>query len=300
MKQYHSKKYLIEQLKSKDYKQIAQDNNVSIDAIQYHMDKHGLTKRLIPWTEKEIELLRKNYGANPHVYNLFPSRTISSVNHKASRLGLPKIVRKRIYDLNHDFFKEWSPEMAYVLGFFFSDGEVSSDLRFVRIHLHKKDHLILEKINRLFESKRPIGNYKEASMLRLNSLILVKYLINLGCVPRKSLVLKFPKIKDEYLSHFVRGYFDGDGSIHFNKPNTIKITFVGTKEFIEELQRRLNRSLKIKINPIYKDKKIYVCRYYSEDARKLGEWMYKNSKSLYLYRKKDRFDKHMRVRNGRI
>lgn len=37
-------------------------------------------------------------------------------------------------------------------------------------------------------------------------------LINLGCVPNKSLILKFPTfdiVPEKYMSHFIRGYFDG-------------------------------------------------------------------------------------------
>ncbi len=39
----------------------------------------------------------------------------------------------------------------------------------------------------------------------------------LGFTSRKSLKLKMPKIPQKYLGHFVRGYFDGDGCVYFNK-----------------------------------------------------------------------------------
>jgi intein/homing endonuclease len=41
----------------------------------------------------------------------------------------------------------------------------------------------------------------------------------MGMVPNKSLVLKFPDIPKEMYRHFIRGYFDGDGSLclHINK-----------------------------------------------------------------------------------
>lgn len=301
MKKYHSKGYLIEQLKSKTYIQIAKENNVSIDAIQYHMNKHGLTKKRISWTKEEIRLLKENYENNPNVYNLLPNRSVSSINHKASKLSLPKIVRQRIYETNHDFFKVWTSEMAYILGFFYSDGNVTKDRKEINIHLNKKDHYILKKIRKIMGSNRPIRKYGSASYLRLNSKILVRDIMSLGCIPRKSLILDFPDIEEKYLSHFIRGYFDGDGSIHFNKPNTIKIHICGTNKFLTKLQLRLNKSINIKINPLYKDRTFWVCRYYSDDARKLCFWMYKNSKGLYLERKKDRFDKHIILRkNGKL
>jgi len=301
IKIYHSKKYLIEQLKSKNYIQIAKENNVSSDTIQHHMNKHGLTKKPIPWTEEEIKLLKENYGVNPNVYKLFTNRTISSINHKASRLRLPKIVRKRRYNVNHNFFKEWTPEMAYVLGWFFSDGNVSHKKEDISIHLNQKDHYILEKISGLMGSNRPISTFSNSSYLRINSKILANDLIGIGCIPRKSLTLKFPDIKYEFLPHFIRGYFDGDGSIHFNKPNTIKITFISTKKFLLDLQKSLNDILNVKIGPLQSHHKMWIALYYGDDARKICNWMYKNSKDLYLRRKRDRFDRHIELReNGRI
>ena len=44
----------------------------------------------------------------------------------------------------------------------------------------------------------------------------------------KSLILKYPNyLKPEFHSHFIRGYFDGDGSITINRnKNTNNITFI--------------------------------------------------------------------------
>eukprot|EP01083_Nonionella_stella_P151150 482583_1 len=63
-------------------------------------------------------------------------------------------------------------------------------------------------------------------------------LIALGCTPRKSLTLEWPnELPDQYASHFVRGYFDGDGCIHFNKDKrTFIAKFTGSVQFIESLQ----------------------------------------------------------------
>lgn len=38
-----------------------------------------------------------------------------------------------------------------------------------------------------------------------------------GCVPNKSLILKFPTtLPNELVNDFIRGYFDGDGSVYIN------------------------------------------------------------------------------------
>src|SRR3989338_1938799 len=261
IKIYHLKEYLIEQLKSKNYIQIAKENNVSPDTIQHHMNKQGLTKERISWNKEDIKLLRENYGLSQNIYKLFPNKTISSINHKASRLGLKRENRIRKYAINLNFFKNWNPEMAYILGLFFSDGNVGCDKRQINIHLNQKDHYILEKISQIMRSNRPVRIYSNASYLRVDGRVIVNDLIKLGCVPRKSLILKFPRIEDRFLPHFIRGFFDGDGSIHFNKPNTIKVAFISTKHFIMGLQKSLNRVLNLRIGPLQRHYKPFEFLY---------------------------------------
>jgi hypothetical protein len=129
--------------------------------------------------------------------------------------------------------------------------------------------------------------------MRINNKELHNDLIKLGCFPRKSTKLPFPVIPQRYLSHFIRGYFDGDGSIHFNKPNTIKVSFIATKSFNETLQYKLKSILNLKINKMQKHYKMWICLYYGDDARKLCGWMYKDCGAMYLKRKKERYDNHL-------
>ena len=119
---YSNLNYLTKQLKNKNYKEIAKENNVSTRTIQRYLKKFNLTKYSADWSKEELELLIKEYRINKNVYGLFSKRSISSINHKASRLDLKKEVHKSPHYVNQNFFKKWSPEMSYILGFFFSDG----------------------------------------------------------------------------------------------------------------------------------------------------------------------------------
>ena len=81
-------------------------------------------------------------------------------------------------------------------------------------------------------------------------------LIKQGCVPRKSLILTFPntnQVPENLINHFIRGYFDGDGSISYGirerysvrkkqnlKRIAVKADFVGTKEMLNEINKRVN------------------------------------------------------------
>src|SRR3989344_4542443 len=122
--------------------------------------------------------------------------------------------------LNQDFFKKWSSEMAYVLGFFAADGNMIKNKRgahFIEFQITDRD--ILNQIKNLLGSNHKISirdrnkKWKKSYRLQLGSKEIFNDLIKLGMVPRKSNILKFPKIPDVYLADFVRGYFDGDGHV---------------------------------------------------------------------------------------
>lgn len=60
-------------------------------------------------------------------------------------------------------------------------------------------------------------------------------LIRLQCTSNKSLTLTFPKfISSDLISHFIRGYFDGDGTIYQDKKGYYRFGIIGTKEFCED------------------------------------------------------------------
>jgi len=300
MKRYNSEKYLVKELRTKDYKQIAEENGVSFKTINRKMREFGFTNPSLKWSQKEIDLLKEEYPINPNVYSLFPNRTIISINHKASRFKLKKDIPKRKHKVNSFFFKKWSEDMAYILGWFYSDGCVSSNTNCCSIHLHVKDVEILRKIRKAMDSTHLLEIYNNSVNFRIYDFILKESLIKLGCVPRKSLKIKFPNIPEEYLSHFVRGYFDGDGSIHFNQPNTVKVSFAGSEYFIRSLQKVLNEQLGLRVSKTGRNSGIWRCLYYGNDARKLCRWMYEDTSGLFLGRKKERFDNHLNLRGERF
>ena len=81
-------------------------------------------------------------------------------------------------------------------------------------------------------------------------------LIKQGCVPNKSLILTFPnkhQVPENLINHFIRGYFDGDGSINYGirerysvrkKQNIKRLSmnaeFVRTKEMLIGINNYIN------------------------------------------------------------
>ncbi|OGZ98629.1 MAG: hypothetical protein A3C07_00020 [Candidatus Sungbacteria bacterium RIFCSPHIGHO2_02_FULL_47_11] len=128
-------------------------------------------------------------------------------------------------NLRRDFFKTWSGEMAYVLGFFAADGNMIKNQRGGHfIAFYNNDRTLLVNVRTVLGSNHKIGKrtYKISTratgyQLQLGSKEMFADLIRLGLTPRKSKRMKLPAIPDELFRHFVRGYFDGDGCVYFKK-----------------------------------------------------------------------------------
>ena len=78
---------------------------------------------------------------------------------------------------------------------------------------------------------------------------MIKDLKKLGCIERKSLTLTFPteeQVPKKYIYDFIRGYFDGDGTLSFDrrrKTPQARFGFAGTKEFLLSIQNELEINL---------------------------------------------------------
>ena len=120
----------------------------------------------------------------------------------------------RKYHINQDYFKTWSPNMAYIFGFWCADGCIYNG-RLFDITVHKKDKYIIKKIAEELAYEGVLYDYVDRQAARLNFSCKVIYddLVALGGCENKSDVLQFPQVPQQYLSDFIRGYFDGNGCI---------------------------------------------------------------------------------------
>ncbi len=92
---------------------------------------------------------------------------------------------------------------------------------------HKKESYILEDIKKELKTNQPLYQNKKTGvyMLNINSKTIKDDLMNIhGIMPCKSFNIEFPFVPEEYLHHFVRGYFDGDGYVKYE---TYTVSFVG-------------------------------------------------------------------------
>ncbi len=212
------------------------------------------------------------------------------------------------YYSNFNYFKNINtPEKAYWLGFIYADGclyKRDNHEGLLSITLKSTEDNILIMFKNDIESENPIlygkckkdeNKYTEYTNLAIVSDILFNDLYNLGCKPGKTYNLeKLPNIDNLLLPHFIRGFFDGDGSIYKIKNKYIRYGFsiVGTSNFINNLNNYLSNELSIKFG-LYKDKRskdLYSMRTTKrKELIKLYNYLYNNA-TRYLKRKKDIFE----------
>lgn len=164
--------------------------------------------------------------------------------------------RCKKYSLNDDYFEVIdSEEKAYWLGFIAADGSISkretagSTLTF-NLNIQDKNHLqkFLQAINSKAIIKEKAGTgFGEGTTIAtvtINSTKMIEDLSKYNIVPRKSLILIPPNIKTEFNKDYIRGYFDGDGTIYKSGTNFI-IGFVGTKEILNWIKQELSINNKL-------------------------------------------------------
>jgi len=206
------------------------------------------------------------------------------------------------YRVNSNFFKTWSRNMAYILGYLFADGslEDASYLRGKYLRITSCDLSIIQAIRKAFESEHAVvklapttANGKSRYLLRIGDHAIYNDLIRLGLTPNKSLTMLFPKyIPHNLMADFVRGYFDGDGTIYLEKrknsyaPRAVFTS--GSKKFLEGLSGVVTKYCDlIKIKKVYNSHRSYQLVYKTKEATKVLDFMFgrMNKENLFLERK---------------
>jgi len=192
--------------------------------------------------------------------------------------------------------------MAYVLGYWFADGYMRIDKSY-RIVFTSSDKLILSNIRKAFSSTHPLKRRTELKggsytwTLSIFSKHLYSQLIKLGGTRRKSKDMRFPYVPRNYRPDFIRGYFDGDGSVFFVKylrtkdkrlTKELRTNFTsGSRMFLEALMQVLNDeiSLPVKKLGVYNDGCTLKLGYGMKDSDALLRYMYYDNYPIGLERK---------------
>ena len=238
---------------------------------EYLFEEYGNKKRSLGDIAKDCNCSRQ-YVYKKIIELSIPLRTKKEARELACDRN--KIVFKRIDEsgnerlvildkirVNDSFFSFWSKEMTYVLGVVYTDGNIDpgnildpsrkTTSRTPRLTIGQKEPELLNKVLELMDCNAKLyhrGKHKyetgvagDLYWFHINNEKIYSDLINLGLSPQKSKTIEFPNIPQEFVRHFIRGCWDGDGSIFFQQ-NKLEASYIsGSKKLIEGLVRELNR-----------------------------------------------------------
>lgn len=311
-KQQINEGYVKQYNQGRTFWQIAEDNNDTYKNVVEAITGHRFEARLLPNEEKD------------NICNLYLSG-ISTVkigekygiwNHSVTAVLDERGVERdrrlstRKYHLDEHYFDNLdTPNKCYIFGLLLSDGSNNPDKQTVSISLQEGDFEILEKVRLEIQSEKPLEyldysnkhdfgyNYQNQYRLLLFSSRICDALISHGLVKNKSLILNFPEdIPDCYISHMVRGMWDGDGTLGIYG-NNIDLSLTSTEMFCTGLQKYLRDNLSIETR-IYDaschngvTSVISITR--NKDKLIFLDWMYHDA-NLYLERK---YKKYLDIKN---
>ena len=206
------------------------------------------------WSQDELNYMSKYYSikTNQEIANDL-NRTKKSIEMKAIRLGLKK-PEKRHY--NDTVFENINDEhKAYWLGFIAADGtinfdEVSHNYE-LSLELKSIDDNHIKKFIEFIETDadvqyrtryaKSINCTTNTAFVRIYSKKIIEDLIDKNVKPKKTFTIEHPKIEDAFFIWFLRGFFDGDGSIYFyNKRQCYQGNITcANKYFLDDIRIKL-------------------------------------------------------------
>ena len=270
----------------------------------------------IDWKELAKEYLETGISLTKMSEKYEISRSI--LTNRFKKLGVEIVNRQNEVKFDESVFDLIdSEEKAYWLGFIYADGYIDANKFIFEISLKGSDKEHLEKFNKFMKHKDKnhvkISNSKcgDKCFERCRWYVSNKHLWNIlnsyGCTPNKSLTLEFPNFLifkyDHLIRHFIRGYFDGDGSFSRYLLKTCvnpHIQIIGTHAFLikileySQLDGRFGKDKRWKNNTeyiefdkengikfinyiydncnIYLDRKYKLYQFFKQGSRSLQEW----------------------------
>ena len=300
--------------RGKTYKEIADMYNTSASTIGRLMREHNIYGRtkVDEFVMNEIIDL---YLAGSSMH-LIAKKLHISESTVSTILKTHSIPVKMPEDMNHKYCIDQSyfdaidtQEKAYFLGFLFADGNVYKTQ--LSLSLQEKDKYILELLREELKSNHPIIlkaynskniNWSNQYSYTIKNKHVVSTLHDYGLVPRKSYHLEFPSIiPDQLISHFIRGYFDGNGSIPSN-PNEKRVNISAPTDFGMYLKSFCEKTLNIHISVSTPHQNQYVKEFRisgRNQAKRFLDFIYYDA-TLYLKRKYDLYLKIYYTENSAL
>lgn len=246
---------------------------------------------------KSISCIAKHYNCNPSVIRRILVK--NSIEIRDNNFYKSKSCDEKYFDVIDSEYK------AYILGFIYADGYITNNTFGIKLSI--KDIELLNIIKNAIKSEHKIivgtnnsgfGIGKQYCLLSINNKHMVNSLKELGVVYNKSKILTFPtsqQVPENLIHHFIRGYFDGDGSVYKSRTSS-SCSMIGTHGFLSEVLLRMRQVVGTESNVYkYKDKEIYEIKIGgNKQLRKIYDYFY-NEANIFLGRKKNRFEEILNI-----
>lgn len=203
----------------------------------------------------------------------------------------------RTYPINQNFFDVIdSEEKAYFLGILCADGCNHINNTKISLFLKESDKNLIVKLNNLLQPDKPINHYSKKTGssqygLQISNKRISDKLTELGCVPQKTFTLDLPtynQVPENMYSHYIRGYFDGDGWL-----GKKDISIVSNNLFCKKLAEMLLTKLNIKTRITIRNKVSELC-FSRKDILCFLNWIYKDA-NIFLERKYQRYLEYHKI-----
>lgn len=283
---------------------IAKRIGVSKKVVYKVLSRHNLKSRNIkPFsprkiTENELEMVINLYQNGCTLAEIVSLLELdcsnSAIRGLLIRRGIEMRSRGKQSNFNEEYFDTIDDEhKAYWLGFIYADGNLTKNR--LRVEVQSKD---IEIVNNLREDLNSTNKFIICKNEKKNNFAIgfcsnkmADDLKKHGVVENKTFKLKsIPNIPQHLIRHFIRGYFDGDGTVYIDsKNNSLRVGFYGTKDLLTSIQNNLHEEIGTSINKIYEKVGCWLLSYAREsDIKKIYDYLYTDAE-LFLARKKLKF-----------
>lgn len=211
------------------------------------------------------------------------------------------------YTYNTDIYTTINEESFYFLGVVASDGVLEK--HHIKIGLKDKD--LVEELRDRIVPNKPLykDNRNDVFYLKISNKQIMDFVRSSGITERKSLTLKMNEwvLKRKEFIHFIRGFFDGDGTVgivrnsrkdkNYYRPQ-MRICSASINILLQ-IQYFLIKEYGLNKNKIISEKEntFFRLRYIGKEAEKFYNAIYQN-KSIFLKRKFIRYSNILKLDNN--
>lgn len=189
-----------------------------------------------------------------------------------------------------DFFRRWSPEMAYILGYWWADGcmyiKPSTTAHEVKFASKDRPHLaLIAGVIGESQYTRPVTKGSDCYDMTYCSKEMYYDLLALGGTPHKSHTTSMPSVPQQLLAHFIRGCVDGDGTLVWNGDRPVIQIYSASSKLLVGLSQAIETETGIPAPNVVANRTLHYIKWSTIRAKCLAAWLYVENAGLALERK---------------